>query len=80
MFFLPTTINLKGIKLNNVDHLSTVSFNSTKIQNKNVCAKKNQGMGPQLADGTLRAFTISSTIDNNEIQDSVSQKTTNKNA
>jgi hypothetical protein len=79
MFFLPTTINLKGIKLNNVDHLSTVSFNSTMIQNKNVSAKKNQGMGQQLADGTLRAFTISSTIDN-ELQDSTSQKTTNKNA
>ncbi|WP_026565788.1 hypothetical protein [Bacillus sp. UNC41MFS5] len=79
MFFLPTTINLKGIKLNNVDHLNTVSFNSTLIQNKNVSAKKNQGFGQQLADGTLRAFTISSTIDN-ELQDSMSQKTTNKNA
>jgi hypothetical protein len=78
MFFLPTTINIKGIKLNNVDHLSTVSFNSTIIQNKNVSAKKNQGIGQQLADGTLRAFTVSSTIDN-EPQDSMSQKTTNKN-
>jgi hypothetical protein len=76
MFFLPTTINIKGIKLNNVDHLSTVSFSSTIIHNKNVSAKKNQGMGQQLADGTWRAFTVSSTLDN-ELQDSTSQKTTN---
>ncbi|PFP23518.1 hypothetical protein COJ96_23855 [Bacillus sp. AFS073361] len=77
MFFLPTTINIKGIKLNNVDHLSSVSLNSTMIQNKNVSAKKNQGIGQQFADGTIRAFTVSSTIDN-EIKDSMSQK--NKNA
>lgn len=76
MFFLPTTINIKGIKLNNVDNLSTVSFSSTIIQNKNVSAKKNQGIGQQLSDGTLRAFTVSSTLDN-ELQDSMSQKTTN---
>jgi hypothetical protein len=49
------------------------------IQNKNVSAKKNQGFGQQHADGTLRAFTVSSTIDN-ELQDSISQKTTSKNA
>lgn len=76
MFFLPTTINIKGIKLNNVDHLGAVSFSSTIIQNRNVSGKKNQGIGQQLADGTLRAFTVSSTIDN-EIQDCMSQKTTN---
>ena len=79
MFFLPTTINIKGIKLNNVDHLSKVSFSSTIIQNNNVSAKKNQGIGQQLADGSLRAFTVSETIDN-ELQDSMSQKTRMKNA
>ncbi|MEH7076008.1 hypothetical protein [Neobacillus drentensis] len=75
MFFLPTTINIKGIKLNNLDHLSNVSFNSTMIQNRNVSAKKNQGIGQQMADGTLRAFTVSSIFEN-EPQDSRSQKTT----
>lgn len=75
MFFLPTTVNIKVMKLNNVDHLSVVSFGTTIKQNRNVNAKKNQGFGQQLADDTLRAFTVSSTIDN-EAQDLMSQKTT----
>lgn len=75
MFFLPTTVNIKVMKLNNVDHLSVVSFGTTINQNRNVNAKKNQGFGQQLADDTLRAFTISSTTDN-EAQDLMSQKTT----
>jgi hypothetical protein len=75
MFFLPTTVNIKEIKLNNVDHLGDVSFTTTIKQNRNVNAKKNQGFGQQLADGTIRAFMVTSTIDN-EAQDLMSHKKT----
>lgn len=75
MFFLPNTVNIKEMKLNNVDHLGDISFSTTIKQNRNVNAKKNQGLGQQLADGTLRAFTVTSTIDN-EAQDVMSHKKT----
>jgi hypothetical protein len=75
MFFLPTNITINAMKLNNVDHLGIVSLSSTTIQNRNVSAKKNQGFGQQFADGVVRAFNVSSTIDH-EILDGNSQKTT----
>ncbi len=73
MNFLPTNITIKGIKLNNVDHLSSVSFSSTIKTNRNVCAKKSQGFGQQLADLTLRSHTIHSTNDN-DLYDVYSEK------
>ncbi|OCA81675.1 hypothetical protein A8F94_22725 [Bacillus sp. FJAT-27225] len=73
--FLPTNITIKGIKLNNTDHLSTVSFNSTIKHNRNVSAKKNQGFGQQHADGCLRIF-VSTSINDNEPFDSFSGKAT----
>jgi hypothetical protein len=56
------------MKLNNVDHLSSISFSSNVKKNRNVAAKKTQGFGQQLADGTIRAFTISGVADD-DIQD-----------
>lgn len=76
MFFLPTKVNITSIKLNNVDHLGAVSFSSTIKQNRNVHAKKNQGFGQQMADGSLRIFSTSSTMDD-DIKDSCSQKSNN---
>lgn len=73
MFFLPTNITIKDIKLNNVDHLSAVSLSSTIRKNRNVAPKKNQGFGQQMADGCLRAFSVSS-VDDNEIEDSYTIK------
>ena len=73
MFFLPTKVNITSIKLNNVDHLSSVSFSSTIKKNRNVSAKKNQGFGQQFADGSLRIFSTTSTMDD-DIKDSCSQK------
>ena len=64
MFFLPTKVNITAIKLNNVDHLSSISFSSTIKKNRNVSAKKNQGFGQQMADGTLRVFSTTSIMDN----------------
>ena len=76
MFFLPTKVNISAIKLNNIDHLSSVSFSSTIKKNRNVSAKKNQGFGQQMADGTLRVFSKSSVMDN-DMEDSCTEKSNN---
>ncbi|MFS0823308.1 hypothetical protein [Bacillus sp. 1P02SD] len=73
MPFLPININIKDIKLNNVDHLGSVSFSSTLKQNRNVSGKKNQGFGQQHADSSLKIFSTSGVIDN-EPNDSNAQK------
>lgn len=73
MFFLPTNINIQNIKLNNVDHLSAVSFSSTVKQNRNVSAKKNQGFGQQFADGVKRVSSVTYVMDD-EALDSISIK------
>jgi hypothetical protein len=73
MYFLQTKVQISDMKVNNVDHLSSISFSSTIKGNRNVCAKKNQGFGQQMADGCLRIFTVTSTMDS-DILDSGSQK------
>lgn len=73
MFFLPTNINIANMKLNNVDHLSSVSFSSTIKRNRNVGGKKNQGFGQQMADETLRVFS-KTCITDNDLKDSFAQK------
>ncbi|OCA91947.1 hypothetical protein A8F95_18730 [Bacillus wudalianchiensis] len=67
MFFLPAKVNINHVKVNNSDHLSAVSFSSTVKRNRNVCAKKNQGFGQQMADGTLRMFSKTWTIDHDTV-------------
>ncbi len=67
MFFLPTNINIQNIKLNNVDHLSTVSFSSTVKQNRSVSAKKNQGFGQQFADGVKRVSSVTYVMDDETV-------------
>lgn len=73
MFFIPTKVNITEIKLNNIDHCSSISFSSTIIQNRNVSAKKNQGFGQQLADGCFRINTTSATFDH-DVEDFLIQK------
>jgi hypothetical protein len=73
MFFLPTKVNIGAVKLNNIDHLSSISFSSTIKKNRNVSAKKNQGFGQQIADNTLRVYSQGSVIDN-DIVDSYTEK------
>lgn len=73
MFFLPTNINIQNIKLNNSDHLSSVSLSSTVKQNRNISAKKNQGFGQQFADGVKRVSSITYVMDD-EMLDSISIK------
>ncbi|MEH7178066.1 hypothetical protein [Neobacillus vireti] len=77
MDFIPTKVTIKAIKLNNIDHGSSISFSSTLKKNRNVAAKKNQGFGQQLADGCLRIYSTSSILDH-DIEDSNSQKVNGK--
>ncbi|WP_419887036.1 hypothetical protein ACN6MT_15985 [Neobacillus niacini] len=77
MDFIPTKVTINGIKLNNIDHGSSISFSSTLKINRNVSAKKNQGFGQQLADGCLKIYTTSTILDH-DIEDSNSQKITGK--
>lgn len=76
MFFLPIKVNITDLKLNNIDHLGSVSFSSTIKKNINVCAKKNQGFGQEKADNTLRIFSKSSVVDN-DLKDSYTGKFNN---
>ncbi len=77
MFFLPTKVNITEIKLNNIDHGSSISLSSTLKQNRNVSAKKNQGFGQQFADGCLKIYTTSAILDH-DVEDSNSQKVNGK--
>ncbi|MCM3588304.1 hypothetical protein M3182_21605 [Mesobacillus maritimus] len=73
MFFLPTNINIADIKLNNLDHGSSLSLSSTLKQNRNVAAKKNQAFGQQFGDECLRIYTKGTTFDD-DVEDANAQK------
>lgn len=65
--FLPTSIQLGTLVINNTDHNGAVSFGKNMLVNREVKAKKNQGQGQQLADGALRFATIQMTLDDEPI-------------
>ncbi|WP_248929627.1 hypothetical protein [Paenibacillus hamazuiensis] len=73
MVFVPTEINIGKMKINNADHLGTISFGSALEINRNVCAKKTQGIGQQFADRCFRFDTISLVLDD-DIADLSSKK------
>lgn len=54
MFFESTSVNIGDIKINNADHLATVSFGSNYLVNRAAKAKKTQGFGQQHADSVIR--------------------------
>jgi hypothetical protein len=70
LFFIPTKVNIGGIKINSPDHLSSVSLGQNFIVSENVVGKKNQAFGQQMADLTIVAVPILITIDNDEIDTS----------
>jgi len=70
LFFLPSKVNIGGIKINSSDHLSSVSFGQNFIIGENVAGKKNQGFGQQIADLTIVAVPIQTTLDNDIIDNS----------
>lgn len=61
--FLPASIQIGSLVLNNTDHGSNVSIGATKKLNRRVSAKKTQGQGQQHGDGVLRFATISLVLD-----------------
>jgi len=65
--FLPTSIQIGSMVLNNCDHAGAVSFGVNEKLNRNVSAKKNQGYGQQFADLTLRLATIQLVLDDERI-------------
>ena len=48
MFFIPTKVNITEIKLNNIDHGSSISFSSTLKQNRNVSGKEKSRIWPAI--------------------------------
>jgi hypothetical protein len=75
MFFIPTVVNIGGIKVNSPDHGSAVSFGSNFLVGIRVAGKKNQGFGQQMADFTGAVLPISIIFDDDNI-DSSSKKDT----
>jgi hypothetical protein len=67
LFFIPTKVNIGGIKINSPDHLSSLSLGQNFFVGENVVGKKNQAYGQQMADLTIVAVPILITIDNDEI-------------
>jgi len=67
MFFKPVDVKIDLLKVNNVDHLSSISFGTTEKIGRNVSAKKTQGFGQQMADYTLRAYNSHHVLDDDAI-------------
>jgi hypothetical protein len=71
LFFIPTRINISGLKINSPDHLSSVSLGSNMKVGVNVTGKKNQGFGQQMADLSLSAIPIQFILDADIIDSTV---------
>lgn len=67
MFFKPINIKIGGLKVNNSDHLSSISFGSTQKIGRYVSAKKTQGFGQQMADFTIRAVNTHYIFDDDNL-------------
>lgn len=64
MFFKPLQVNIGDLKVNNADHLGSISFGNTEKIGRNVKGKKTQGFGQQHADFVLRGFNAYYVLDN----------------
>ncbi|MDQ6598364.1 hypothetical protein E2K98_15315 [Bacillus salipaludis] len=67
MFFIPTKINIGGLKMGSPDHASLVSIGENYIVGVNVTGKKNQGYGQQIADLTKILIPIHTTYDDEPV-------------
>ncbi|MBS4213915.1 MULTISPECIES: hypothetical protein [Neobacillus] len=67
MFFKPINVTIDDFKVNNLDHLSSISFGTTVKVGRNVCAKKTQGYGQQHADYCVRTFNSHYVLDDDVI-------------
>jgi hypothetical protein len=73
LFFIPTKVNIGGLKINSPDHISAVSVGSNMKIGINVSGKKNQGFGQQMADCSVTAVPINLVLDH-DFLDSPSMK------
>ncbi|MCP8969293.1 hypothetical protein [Ectobacillus ponti] len=73
MFFIPSVINLKYIKVNTMEHGSNLSTGSNMILNRNNSTHKNEGFGEQNADSVEIHIPISF-VDDTDMADSLSLK------
>jgi hypothetical protein len=71
LFFIPTTVNIGGIKINSAEHNGVVSFGANCLIGNKVFGKKNQGFGQQLADCTISIIPIVATLDDEIIDNPV---------
>jgi hypothetical protein len=67
VFFKPINIEIGALKVNNTDHGSAISLGTTKKIGRNVCGKKTQGFGQQMADYTFQAVNIHYVLDDDSL-------------
>ncbi len=67
MYFIPTKLQIGGLKIGSPDHKSAIHFGANFLTNINVAGKKNQGSGQQNADDLLTINPISMTFDDDLI-------------
>lgn len=67
MFFKPVDVKINALKVNNCDHLGSISFGNTEKIGRNVCAKKTQGFGQQMADYTFRTYNSHYVLDDDAV-------------
>lgn len=67
MFFKPIQVNIGSLKVNNADHLGTISFGNTQKIGRSVKGKKTQGFGQQHADFVVRGFNDHYVLDDDLI-------------
>jgi hypothetical protein len=65
--FKPSDIKIGTLKVNNVDHLGSISFGSTVKVGRSVNAKKNQGFGQQLSDYTVQSDNLHYVLDKDSL-------------
>jgi hypothetical protein len=63
LFFIPTKVNIGGLKINSPDHASSISLGSNMKVGIHVTGKKNQGFGQQMADFSVSAIPIQMVLD-----------------
>lgn len=74
--FIPTVVNIGGIKVNSPDHGSGVNFGTNFLTGIHVTGKKNQGFGQQMADLSFVTVPIGITFDEDVIDHPIETITT----
>lgn len=73
VFFAPVTVNLLGIKINTLDHVSVMNLGPSQYIDQFISYKRNQGFGEQNGDIVEIIIPISFVLDA-DINDALSVK------